>query len=383
MPGRWVVGTTFSFQWYLDGKLIPGAHWRTYKLTDQDATKHIQVLVTGTKPGYKTVSRLSVGNWRPQQHQVYASISSLASQGNSSVIPEVHITAAPGVDPTWLARESVSIQRSVNLFTSFRQPSIVDVIYVTGQDIDWAEQLFTDRGYHLYYGIRWWLSRDDCNIALSWTEQQHPVFIQCLGPGRDSPTYQQIGAHEYAHLVQGQYSYAHPVMPGWLTEGSASFFGLAAAVYDRGLDMTGVDTYLASYASSNYSYDVAAQLPQGSQELLHLMQDGDVSKLIELLNWSSGSGLLYVHTQFLLGGLLTEWLISTYGLAKMQELYATLDQELASYPSHLWLERRAKVKEGFKSVYGLDWPELLTEAAPYLSARAKQLLQVSNQSLGH
>lgn len=379
MPGRWVVGTTFTYKWYRDGVRISGANSRQYKLTSQDLTKNIQVLVTGTKAGYRPVSRLSTTTWRPQQQVVYASISSLASAENSTSVPEVQITAAPGVNQQWLARETASIQRGVNLFTGFRQPSTVEVIYVTAQDVEWAEQLFVDRGYNIYRGIRWWMERDGCNFALSWTEQQHPIFIQCLGPGRESATYQQIGAHEYAHLVQGQYSFAHSVMPGWLTEGSASFFGLASAVYDQGLDMAGVDQYLASYAGSNYSYDVAARLPQGSQQILHYMQEGDISALTEIVNWSSDYGLLYVHTQFLLGGLLTEWLISTYGLAKMQELYATTDQELSTYLTYQWVERRAKVKQTFKDVYGLDLPELLTEAAPYLSARASQLLQVSYQ----
>jgi len=379
MPGRWVVGTTFTYKWYRDGVRISGANSRQYKLTSQDIAKNIQVLVTGTKSGYRAVSHLSTSTWRPQQQNVYEAISSLASVENSTSVPEVQITAAPGVNQQWLARETASIQRGVNLFTSFRQPTTVEVIYVTAQDVEWAEQLFSERGYNIYRGIRWWMERDGCNIALSWTEQQHPVFIQCLGPGRESATYQQIGAHEYAHLIQGQYSLAHSVMPGWLTEGSASFFGLASAVYDQGLDMAGVDQYLASYAGSNYSYDVAARLPQGSQQILHYMQDGNVPVLTEVLNWSSDYGLLYVHTQFLLGGLLTEWLISKYGLAKMQELYATTDQELSTYLPFLWVERRAKVKQTFKDVYGLDWPELLTEAAPYLSARASQLLQISYQ----
>ncbi len=383
LPGRWVAGATLTYQWFRDATLVPDAHGRQYKLTAQDINHDLQVLVTGTKPGYKTVSRLSQGTWQPQQQQVYASISSLANTANPNAIPVIHITAAPGVDPQWLARESVSIQRSVNLFPGFRQPATVDVIYVTGQDIDWAEQLFTDRGYQIYQGIRWWMQRDDCNIALSWTERQHPVFIQCLGPGRDNPMYQQIGAHEYAHLVQGQYSLAHSVMPGWLTEGSASFYGIASAVYDRGLDMNGVDTYLATYASSNYSYDVAAQLPQGSQALLHLMQDGDVSMLMQLLDWSSGSGLLYVHTQFLFGGLLTEWLISTYGLAKMQELYATVDQDLTAYLPVTWADRRARGQQAFKTVYGSELSELLLAATPYLSARANQLLEVSPVTPGH
>ena len=57
----------------------------------------------------------------------------------------------------------------------------------------------------------------------------------------------------------------------------------------------------------------------------------------------------------------------------------TTDQELSTYLTYQWVERRAKVKQTFKDVYGLDWPELLTEAAPYLSARASQLLQVSYQ----
>lgn len=371
--GSWDIGVTFKFQWYRNGTLIPGAVSRQYRLGAQDLSQDLQVLVTGSKPGYRSVSHLTSGVWQPQPQQLYAEISGLAEIENAQQ-PTINITAGPHVDSAWLARETSSIQHSVNLFSNFQQPTNVDVIYATAEDVDWAVQLFADRGYNIQYGIRWWLERDGCNIALSWRDQGRPVFIQCLGPGRDDPMYQQIGAHEYSHLIQTQYPNAHMFMPGWLTEGSASFYGIATAVYGHGLDMAGVDRYLASYARSNYSYDVAARLPYGTDRLLYLLQDGDISAVGDILNWSSGSGLLYAHTQFLLGGLLTEWLISNYGLDKLQEFYAAAEQEFAVPATWLWAERRLRLKQIFKETYGFDWQELLTASTPYLSARATQLL---------
>ena len=277
------------------------------------------------------------------------------------------------MDASWLARERRSIQRSVALFAGFTHPSNVDVVYATGADIPWVENLFAERGYQI--SIRWWMERDDCNIALSFMQGETPVIFQCLGPNRDFAMYQQIGAHEYAHQIQNAYMKSGlSSIPGWLIEGSASFFGIASAVYGEGLGIDGIDTYLRTYASSNYSLDVAARLPQGTAQLLTILRNGDAAAAKEILGWSSSFGLLYVHTQFLLGGLLTEWLVDTYGLDQLRLFYeqsAAALVPLQAYGSYS--ERRAAVQNVCVNVFGYTWDGLLVAAMPYLSARANAM----------
>ena len=57
--GTWTTGTSFSYQWYVDGKAISGATGSTYRLSSGTETKRITVKVTGRKAGYVTVSRTS------------------------------------------------------------------------------------------------------------------------------------------------------------------------------------------------------------------------------------------------------------------------------------------------------------------------------------
>lgn len=57
--GTWTTGTTFSYQWYADGKTISGATRSTYRLSSGAESKRITVTVTGRKSGYATVTRTS------------------------------------------------------------------------------------------------------------------------------------------------------------------------------------------------------------------------------------------------------------------------------------------------------------------------------------
>ncbi|WP_052226274.1 carboxypeptidase regulatory-like domain-containing protein [Microbacterium mangrovi] len=60
--GSWTSGTTFSYSWYADGSYIPGSSGATHAsltLTTAQRGRQISVRVTGSKPGYATVSKTS------------------------------------------------------------------------------------------------------------------------------------------------------------------------------------------------------------------------------------------------------------------------------------------------------------------------------------
>ena len=57
--GYWSVDTTYDYQWSADGKVIEGAKGTSLLLTPAELGKKITVTVTGSKPGYATVSRTS------------------------------------------------------------------------------------------------------------------------------------------------------------------------------------------------------------------------------------------------------------------------------------------------------------------------------------
>jgi len=58
-PGTWTSGTTFTYQWRADGVKIAGATDSTFQPLLAQTGKQISVTVTGTKPGYETLTKTS------------------------------------------------------------------------------------------------------------------------------------------------------------------------------------------------------------------------------------------------------------------------------------------------------------------------------------
>jgi uncharacterized protein YjbI with pentapeptide repeats len=58
-PGKWLRGVTFQFQWLRDGIEIYGATSSTYIVSNEDTGHMISVRVTGSKPGFLDLSRVS------------------------------------------------------------------------------------------------------------------------------------------------------------------------------------------------------------------------------------------------------------------------------------------------------------------------------------
>lgn len=61
LPGQWVSGTKFSYQWRANGKAVKGATGKTYTVKKTDRRKTITVTVTGKLNGYKTATGTSQG----------------------------------------------------------------------------------------------------------------------------------------------------------------------------------------------------------------------------------------------------------------------------------------------------------------------------------
>lgn len=51
-PGAWTEGTTFTYLWYADGKVIDGATGPTLALTATEKGHEIWVTAVGSMPGY-------------------------------------------------------------------------------------------------------------------------------------------------------------------------------------------------------------------------------------------------------------------------------------------------------------------------------------------
>jgi hypothetical protein len=59
IEGTWDSGTTFTYRWRVDGNAISGATGRTYVVPGAYFKRNLSVTVTGSKPGYRSVSHTS------------------------------------------------------------------------------------------------------------------------------------------------------------------------------------------------------------------------------------------------------------------------------------------------------------------------------------
>jgi hypothetical protein len=90
-PGSWTPVGTYSYAWWRNGLLIPGATVATLKLTSADAGTRITVTVTATKTGYATVAKTSAAT---------AVVNGSAVPPAPQPTPTTAPTAAPVPQPT-------------------------------------------------------------------------------------------------------------------------------------------------------------------------------------------------------------------------------------------------------------------------------------------
>jgi hypothetical protein len=106
VPGAWVAGVEFGYQWKSNGKPISGATDVTLVLTPAMLNRTITVTVTGSQPGFVSVSKTSAGKKvlvGIQTLQPRPAITGTLQIGATlSVVPETH-DAGAAVTYVWYA----------------------------------------------------------------------------------------------------------------------------------------------------------------------------------------------------------------------------------------------------------------------------------------
>lgn len=94
-PGAWKPAATLTYQWLRSGQVIPGATTTTYTLTAADRGKSITVKISGTAPGYTSITKTSAATPKVESGNLASAptprISGKAVHGTT-------LTAKPG---TW------------------------------------------------------------------------------------------------------------------------------------------------------------------------------------------------------------------------------------------------------------------------------------------
>lgn len=116
MPGTWVTGTAFTYQWYAGSTAITGATARTYAPTSAQAGAQISVKVTGQLAGYTTVPRVSTKT--PKVLLVATpTISGTAAVGSTLTAKRGTWTTGAAVTHQWYADSSAIAGATAATFT--------------------------------------------------------------------------------------------------------------------------------------------------------------------------------------------------------------------------------------------------------------------------
>ncbi|MFT3942417.1 MAG: leucine-rich repeat domain-containing protein [Ancrocorticia sp.] len=91
-PGKWTSGATFTYQWLADGKAIKGATKATLVLKADQVGERISVKVTGSKAGYKSVSKTSAKTGAVAKGTLTSAVPTI---GGKAKVGE-KLTATPG-----------------------------------------------------------------------------------------------------------------------------------------------------------------------------------------------------------------------------------------------------------------------------------------------
>jgi hypothetical protein len=106
--GTWTSGTTYSYKWYVSGKLVSGAKGKTYTPKASDAGKTVKVKVTGKKTGYAPTTKTS-----PASPKIAKASTLKAATPKVSGTPKVgaKLSAVPG---TWTSGTSYTYRWYAN-----------------------------------------------------------------------------------------------------------------------------------------------------------------------------------------------------------------------------------------------------------------------------
>ncbi len=83
--GTWDAGTALTYQWRVDGSAVAGAVGTGYLLRAEDVGKTVTVAVTGSKPGYNSVTRTSAPTRAVQARSLGDSDCGVAIKGKARV----------------------------------------------------------------------------------------------------------------------------------------------------------------------------------------------------------------------------------------------------------------------------------------------------------
>lgn len=220
------------------------------------------------------------------------------------------------------------LERSAQFWSAIYRPEVIDLVLFTQDDKDWLFQnIYPDSAKATSGFMAQPYGDNFCPSAASLGKTGRPLLTRCVG-GRWSAQDRYPGvleAHEYTHMFQQQFN---ATQTGWLTEGSATFFGW----------MLGVESSEVSNARA-----LSLANCRGTPK--------DATLLRNLQNPATDQTQLGL--QYCLGGLATEYLIAKYGVEKFINFTVNFSSN-------------DNFASDFSKTYGLPVEKFYSDLQPYL-----------------
>jgi hypothetical protein len=357
-----------TYQWFRNYRLLPGETKSKLQIPPSEDSSRFHLLVTVSANGFSPNAALS----KPRTGKSYKPVDFLDAyeipgypiQGIENF--PISFEKSPTINDEQFNRETSLVSSSLSYWAQFSQVPKLRYLYITPQDIDWAEHYFaaeTSWKNKVPGGIRQWMNQNPQGFALTFKTSTETVIVHCL-PVQESMLHTQVGPHEVAHAIQfskttSENLYISSVQ--WMVEGLANFYGLATGLHP--LDPTGenLNRSLAGHASQ---FDLGQGHSFGTFQNLTWMETGSFvdSKIVIERHGN-------VFDWYYLGSLISEWLVLNYSHESLQEWQATLisqNQNNSTLNSEL-------NKATFRRIFGFEWENLALELTPYLADRAGQL----------
>jgi hypothetical protein len=371
------AGTTIGYQWFSDYLPVIGETNKTFKVRNEDLGKAVQVLVSADKVGYTKITALSdpvagFGVKPLNALDSYLKINRAVPATNN--VFDISYVVSPTVTNSMLEREKALLQRAADFWSNDYTPNGVTVVYITKTDATWAENLVAQHpswGGAIPGGITSWINKANCGFALAFLADSKQVFIECLHDGADrSLQDDSVGAHEYTHWFQYAQnpSIAIYTVP-WLVEGQANFFGEAINAVQNDPKLQFINYSLAGYATQ---WDIYRGYTFADFKELDIFDRANVFENKVMLQ---RNGLVW--DQYLIGTLVSEWLVSKFGNDK----FVTWTKTLMTTKGQTRESEIAANAIAFKSSFGFEFADLATWITPYLAARSAQIRGAWNRQM--
>jgi hypothetical protein len=357
-----------SYRWYRDFALIPGATSKSYVLKKHDSRHRIQVLVIARREGFIAASRISnpVGKTSRNLNALSAYQQIKTGYSHTDTQYDISYELAPHFTEEMLARERLPVQNAADFWSSVYIPHNVKVLLITQLDGEWADGFLASQHPTWRPGsLVDWISNNRGNFAIAFPDGGSQVFILCRNTDNNSDAnWGQVSPHEYTHWVQFSKSelvYSNLLKAPWLVEGQANFYGLALGAFVNSASMKSINTSLSDNA---VTFDETTRSTHGTLKLLKMLESGNTTDIYQLLRrWGT------VHESYLLGTLMSEWLVLKYGHAKYWHWFSTV-LEQKDVPG---VDTDRMWDSVTRSNFGMSLNDLELSSIPYLALRASQL----------